>query len=469
MPRLFMPTFPGTLLHRSDERGRAAADPLRGLAGRPWGISESCYHQVDASRTFQYRAFGVPDMGLKRGLAEELVVAPYASVMALMVAPREACANLRSMARRGWLGPFGFYEAVDFTPGRVPEKEPCAVVPCYMAHHGGMSLLGLASTLLGQPMQRRFMADPSLRAASLLLQERIPATQPRAHSAAAKSPSGAARRASPWRARSERPRRRFPKSTCVSNGATQVMLTNAGSGFSRWQDLALTRWREDAARDNWGLFVYLRDAESGAVWSTAFQPVRPKFEQYEVVFSQGGADIRALCHDVDARTRIAVSPEDDVEVRRIELTNTSGRTRTLEVTTYAEIVLGDPRGEASHPLFNGLFVETEVLAERESLVARRRPRSPEERWPWLFHTLLVRGGEGADRPSFETDRERFLGRNRGPDRPAAIDRGGPRAGRPPGDRSGASRSAGGSRSGRASRPSCMPFSASPRTGPARRP
>jgi cyclic beta-1,2-glucan synthetase len=428
MPRLFMPTFPGTLLHRSDEAAVRRQIRYAASRGIPWGISESCYHQVDASRTFQYRAFGVPDMGLKRGLAEELVVAPYASVMALMVAPREACANLRSMARRGWLGPFGFYEAVDFTPGRVPEKEPCAVVPCYMAHHGGMSLLGLASTLLGQPMQRRFMADPSFRAASLLLQERIPATQPRARSAAGEIPK---RRRAPGAAvaRTIRtPSTPFPEVHVLSNGRYQVMLTNAGSGFSRWQDLALTRWREDAARDNWGLFVYLRDADSGAVWSAAFQPVRPKFEQYEVVFSQGGADIRALCHDVDARTRIAVSPEDDVEVRRIELTNTSGRTRTLEVTTYAEIVLGDPRGEASHPLFNGLFVETEVLAERESLVARRRPRSPEERWPWLFHTLLVRGGEGADRPSFETDRERFLGRNRGPDRPAAIDRGGPLGG-----------------------------------------
>ena len=142
--------------------------------GVPWGISESGYNTVDVHLNYQYRPFGVPGLGLKRGLAEDLVIAPYASALALMVAPEEACLNLQRLAGDGFIGKFGFFEAIDYTPARQRRGQSCVVVRSFMAHHQGMSLLALAYLLLGRPMQRRFASDPLFQATMLLLQERIP-------------------------------------------------------------------------------------------------------------------------------------------------------------------------------------------------------------------------------------------------------------------------------------------------------
>jgi cyclic beta-1,2-glucan synthetase len=420
MPMLVMPSFKGTLLDQTMHAAVERQITYGRLRGVPWGLSESGYNAIDAHLNYQYRAFGVPGLGLKRGLAEDLVVASYASVMALMVDPRAACLNLERLAEIGLASTFGYYEAIDYTPSRLPRGQTGAIVRSYMAHHQGMSLLALAYLLLDQPMQRRFTNDPELRATLLLLQERIPkAVAFHSYTAErAEMRSGVGTAETPVRliTSADTP---APEVQLLSNGRYHVMLTSAGAGFSRWKDLAVTRWREDATCDEWGSFCYLRDAETGTYWSTTHQPTQWKPDSYEAIFSEGRAEFRRRDQGIDCYTEVVVSPEDDIELRRLRITNLSRTRRSLEVTSYTEVVIAPAAADAQHPAFSKLFVQTEILAEPAALLCTRRPRSADERPPHMFHLMAVHGAK-ADAVSHETDRARFIGRGRSLHAPQAL-------------------------------------------------
>ncbi|MBF8260170.1 MAG: glycosyltransferase, partial [Actinobacteria bacterium] len=322
MPLLVMPTYENTLLDRTCKAAVVRQIQYGGQRGVPWGMSESCYNMVDIRLNYQYRAFGVPGLGLKRGLAEDLVVAPYASALALMVAPEEACRNLQRLAAEGFVGKYGFFEAIDYTPSRQRRGQPSAVVRAFLAHHEGMSLLALAYLLLDRPMQKRFESDPRFQATTLLLQERVPKATG-FFSRAAELSDLRTTSVGP-----EMPVRVFgtpdtliPEVQLLSNGRYHVMVTNAGGGYSRWKDIAVTRWREDSTCDPWGTFCYIRDAASGEFWSTAYQPTLKRPDTYEAIFSDARAEFRRRDHDIETHTEIAVSPEDDIELRRIRITN----------------------------------------------------------------------------------------------------------------------------------------------------
>ena len=420
MPLLVMPTYENTLL---DATCQAAVE--RQIAhgkqlGVPWGMSESGYNTVDASLIYQYRAFGVPGLGLKRGLAEDVVIAPYASVLALMVAPEAACLNLQRLAAEGLAGQFGLFEAIDYTPARLARGQTSAVVRSFMAHHQGMSVLALGHLLLDRPMQKRFESDPLFQATLLLLQERIPnsvaffphvgqLTGIRANVNEADTPVRVI--ASPATS--------IPEVQLLSNGRYHVMVTNAGGGSSRWKELALTRWREDATCDNWGTFCYIRDVASGEFWSTAHQPVGKLADHYEAIFSEGRAEFRRRDHPFDVHTEIAVSPEDDIELRRMRIVNRSRIRKIIEFTSYTEIVLAPPAEDAIHPAFSNLFVQTEIAGPRQAILCTRRSRSPGEQTPWMFHLMAVHGATATD-VSYETDRMRFVGRGNTPAAPQAM-------------------------------------------------
>ena len=424
MPLLVMPTYDNTLLDHSCRTSVKQQIEYGKARDVPWGISESAYNRTDLRMNYQYRAFGVPGLGLKRGLAEDLVIAPYATVMALMIAPRRACENLLRLAADGREGDYGFYEAVDYTPSRVPPDETSATVRSYMAHHQGMSLLALLDVLHDHPMQKRFMACPRLKAADLLLQERVPKTVAGVFTEALgidatrdlQTESEAAVRVC------ANPTPLVPEINLLSNGNYHVAISSAGGGYSRWRDLALTRWREDSTRDDWGMFVYLRDVTSGDFWSAAFQPTCHEINNYEAVFSQSRTEFRQRQAGFDMHTEICVSPEDDVEVRRITLTNRRSTRREIELTSYAEVVLAPPAAEAAHPAFSNLSVQTEFEEGSSAILCTRRARSAEERPPWLLHLMTGQGG-GHGKVSCETDRSKFLGRGGSPSAPAAMTRG----------------------------------------------
>jgi cyclic beta-1,2-glucan synthetase len=412
MPLLVMPTYENTLLDQT-YRGAVKRQMEYGeKLGVPWGISECAYNTMDAHRNYQYRAFGVPGLGFKSGLAGDLVVAPYASALALMVDPEHACSNLQRLADIGLAGRFGLYEAVDFTPSRLPRGRSNVVIRSFMAHHQGMSFLSLAYLLLDRPMQKRFESDPSFQATMLLLQERIPkATRTYPHSAELADEKKMTSAQEPSLRIFSSPNTPTPEVQLLSNGSYHVMLTNAGGGYSRWKDIAVTRWREDSTRDNWGTFCYIRDVINGDAWSTAYQPMLKPSEKYEAIFSESRVEFRRRDNGIDTHTEIAVSPEDDIELRRVSITNSSRTRRTMDVTSYAEVVLASPAADALHPAFSNLFVQTEILPERRAILCTRRPRSADEPTPWMFHLMVVEDA-ASEGVSFETDRMRFIGRGK---------------------------------------------------------
>jgi cyclic beta-1,2-glucan synthetase len=425
MPLLVTRNYAETLLDQTCETVVARQISYGREHDVPWGISESAYNARDLQFNYQYGPFGVPGLGLKRGLSEDLVIAPYATALAAMVAPRAVLPNLQRLALAGALARYGFYEAIDYTPERVPQRQNYVVIRSFMAHHQGMCLVALDNVLHGNLMQTRFHDDPLIQATELLLQERIPQRAPLARFRSEELTGRRLLEASASLAvRYDSPNLPTPRTQLISNGAYSVMVTSAGAGFSmcgnqtepRW---AVTRWREDITRDNWGSFCYLRDVRSDAVWSTGYQPTTRMPQSYQAVFTEERAVFKRLDAGIVTQTDIVVSPEDNAEVRLVTLTNRSARVREIELTSYAEIVLTTPAADAAHPAFSNLFIETEFVAADDSLLARRRPRSPAERPVYAVHTVVTEG-EAIGPVQYETSRERFLGRGRDCRLPLAV-------------------------------------------------
>ena len=420
MPLLVMPNYENTLLDQTYTAAVCRQIDYGKNRGVPWGISESGYSTIDVHLNYQYRGFGVPGLGLKRGLSDDLVIAPYASALALMVAPEEACLNLQQLARDGMEGPYGFYEAIDYTSSRLPRGQASVVVRSFMAHHEGMSLLALAYLLLDRPMQKRFESDPMFQSTMLLLQERIPRAVAFYRQIAEDITIRKALLSPKVPARIfKTPNTPVPEVQLLSNGRYHVMITNAGGGYSRFQDMAVTRWREDSTCDNWGTFCYIRDVISGEFWSTAYQPTLKRPERYEAIFSDARVEFRRRDNDINTHTEIAVSPEDDIELRRIRITNRSRRLREIDITSYAEIVLAAPAADELHPAFSNLFVQTEIIRERQTILCTRRPRSKGEPSHWMFHLMALHGTESKE-VSYETDRLKFIGRGNNLANPQAM-------------------------------------------------
>ncbi|HXB08673.1 MAG TPA: glucoamylase family protein [Puia sp.] len=419
MPQLVMPSYENTLLAQTSKATVRRQIEYAGQHGTPWGISESAYNLVDANLNYQYRAFGIPGLGLNRGLEENLVVAPYASMLALMILPEKAVANLQILSKKGLEGEYGFYEAVDYTASRLPRGKASVIIQSFMVHHEGMGLLSLAYVLLDKPMQQRFAAELRFQATLLLLQERIPrATLFYAHTADMIEPHSSTIGA-PVRIINT-PHTRIPEIQLLSNGRYQVMISNSGAGYSRWKDISVTRWREDATKDDRGIFCYIKDVGSGNFWSNTFEPTLRPAKKYEVIFSQGHIEFRRRDNGINTNTEIVISPEDDTEMRRIRITNTTLFTRVLEVTSYAEVVLAGQASDEAHPAFSNLFVQTEILPEYKAVVCTRRPRSEEETPPWMFHLMNVHG-TAVEALSYETARSTFIGRGRNLSNPQAMD------------------------------------------------
>ncbi|MEO7446349.1 MAG: glucoamylase family protein, partial [Ferruginibacter sp.] len=422
MPLLVMPSYENTLIGQTYKSVIQKQMDYGRKRGVPWGISESAYNMVDAQLNYQYKALGVPGIGFKRGLGEDLVIAPYATIMALMVNPEAAYDNLAEMRKEGFEGNLGFYEAIDYTTSRLQRRQPYQLIKSYMAHHQGMSLMSLHFLLKDKLMQDRFVQDSQIKSAMLLLQERIPRIStyysPSVHASdvSIQSTGMEAMRVI------NTPNTPVPEVQLLSNGRYHVMVTNAGGGYSRWNHIALTRWREDATCDDWGSFCYIRDVDTNIAWSAAFQPMLAEGEHYEAVFSQGRAEYRRREHNLEVHTEIIVSPEDDIELKRIHITNRSRKQRNIELTSYAEVVLAEQNADIAHPAFSNLFVQTEIQNNRKAILCTRRPRSDSEKNPWMFHLVNARGKD-LQEVEYETDRNKFIGRGNTIHRPAAMEPG----------------------------------------------
>ncbi len=413
MPALVMREPVGSLLNETNARIVTRQQNYAQSLGIPWGISESAYNARDIEFTYQYSNFGVPGLGLKRGLSENRVIAPYATGLAAMIDPLGALANYARIAALGGSGPYGFYEALDFTRSRLPEGQNVAVVRNVMAHHQGMTVVAIANTLQNGRMRERFHSDPLIMASELLLQERTPRhvaiDHPRAEEV--KASAGEMRRKAQVVRRLRAPFAGPPVTHLLSNGHYSVMLTATGGGYSRWGDIAVSRWHEDATSDDSGAFVVLKDTRSGTIWSPAGTQSGSTPARQDVLFAEDHAEFTRTDGSLTTSMDVLVSGEDDSEVRRISLTNAGRKPREIEVTSYAELVLTTAAADAAHPAFAKMFVKTEYLPEFEALVATRRRRSPTEPEIWAAHFAITEG-EITAAPQYETDRLNFLGRGR---------------------------------------------------------
>jgi cyclic beta-1,2-glucan synthetase len=412
MPWLLMKTYRRTIW---DSTYQAVVDRQIAYAEQhrvPFGISESGYYAFDYQMNYQYRAFGVPGLGFKRGLEQDLVLAPYATIMALPFAPREGIKALRQMEEIGGRGQYGFYEAIDFTPRRMPKDRKHVVIRSFMAHHQGMSMLTLSNMLLPRTMIDRFHRNKQVRAAELLLQERIPQ---RArwikHPAMHRAPED--REKQPKEAGMARTfssaHTAVPEVCLLSNGRFSTMVTSSGGGLSSWDGLCVSRWKEEPVKDCWGSFVYIRDVVSDRLWSASYQPCRADVKEQWIRFDTDKATFEQSEADIDTRMDICVSPDSDAEIRRITLKNRGEQTRVLEVTSFVELALSNPIADDAHPAFSKLFIRTSYEQEGGCLVASRRKREAKDRTVWSAH-LLASDCAALGPAEFETDRAAFIGR-----------------------------------------------------------
>src|SRR5688572_10128980 len=420
MPTLFAESYPNTLLDQSSEA--AVQEQIRYGAenGIPWGKSEASYYAFDAAQVYQYRAFGVPTLGYKRGLADDLVVAPYASILALPFAPQAVMQALGAFEKLKMWGLYGLYESIDFTPERLKTGEHYAIIRSFMVHHQGMVLMSLNNYLFNKRMIRRFHADPRIESIELLLQEQTPVDAPTEHPRPQPMDSMRGTYTSvslePWRVSPDSP---YTQVHCLSNGKYSLLITAAGSGFSRWGDIELTRWRSDPTLDNWGSWIYVEDRQSKQFWSVTREPSMVLPDRNEGRFYPHRVEFERQHGDIVLRTSVNVAHNENVEIRRVSVINNGNSPRVFAFTSYAEIILAPQGVDLHHPAFNKLFIESEFLSKEQVLLFRRRPRAANEKAIYLAH-FFVSDDEDVNLTGYETDRARFLGRGGTTERPAVF-------------------------------------------------
>jgi cyclic beta-1,2-glucan synthetase len=386
----------------------------------PWGISEAAYNVMDLAMNYQYRAFGVPGLGFKNGLAEDLVVAPYATVLASLVRLDLALANLDALDAAGLAGKYGYYEAIDYTPGHVPPERRSVVVKAFMAHHQGMSLVALGNLLCNWPMQRRFFADARVKASALLLEERVPQT----------APLTAARTDQASTALSSEPELRLTDHVglaspgvqrlhLLGHGELSSIVSASGTGVLTWKGMDVTRFRDDPQLEAGGIFIYVRDLTHRRLWSAGQQPTVAVPDYYDASFSIDRVELRRRDGAIETITEIVVSPEHPAEIRRLTFTNHGDAPIELDVTSYTEPVLATRGADVAHRAFSSMFLEAELLPERGAILLRRRPRSQSESENWLVQ-VLTPDGEGFGAAELDASRSDFLGRGGSLEKPRAL-------------------------------------------------
>lgn len=423
MPLLFNHPHSDSLLGQACRSAVSCQIAYGKLRGIPWGVSEAAFSEIDIRKTYQYRSFGVPGLGFKRNLEEDLVISPYSSALALAVNPTEAVSNLRTLSKKqyGMLGAYGFYESIDFTRQHGPHGERGVIVYAFMAHHEGMTLLAINNLLNDHIIPRRFHADPRIAGVESLLCERVPSTLAIGKGSRKDIPVARLTQFSsaPIMGRVDTPHSTIPKVNLLSNGVYSLMMTNSGGGYSRWKDFDITRWQADTTCDDQGTYCYIKDLRSGDIWSTGYHPTHTKGRNYTMSFKADKIELHRRDHNIETFLEVVVSPEDDVEIRMMTIANLSKEVRTLELTSYSELVLAPHAADRAHPVFNKLFIQTEALPELSGLLAFRRQRSPHEQQIWTGH-IIASDQSQLSSFQYETDRNRFIGRGNTLKHPAAL-------------------------------------------------
>lgn len=415
MPPLFLRSYPGTLLADSTRGAVKRQINYAKNKGVPWGISESGFYRFDNNQAYQYRAFGVPGLGFKRGLGDDLVIAPYASMMAIAQAPHAVVQNLNRLIKLNMLGLYGLYEAIDFTNYRLPLDEEYAIVSEYMVHHQGMLLMAMVNFFSDDIMVDRMHRDARIQSVEMLLQEQIP-PEGVLEDLTAEDVKGVQRltpapvEINPWRVPVQTP---IPQVHLLSNGSYNVIISNMGGGYSAWRKTSLTRWQPDGALDNWGSWIFLKDVtepqdQGQSYWSATHQPIPGDAAEMNVTFFAHMVVFRRSEVGINSTLEVTVAPDDPAEIRRLHLQNQTDLPRELQITSYGEVILTPQANDARHPAFNKLFITSEFIPELNLQIFSRRPRSADEKNILMGHMLVLKSE--ITTAQHEADRRQFIGR-----------------------------------------------------------
>lgn len=420
MPLLIMKSYPDTLL---DATYNAVVEGQKKYCRSkkvPWGVSESAFRSFDVSKNYQYKAFGIPGIGLKRGLVNELVISPYSTVMALQVDAQGSISNIERLIEEGLEGRYGFYEAIDYTKDRIPKGKKNSIVKCFMVHHEGMSLMALDNVLKDNILQKRFHNISKVKATELLLQEKVPnrIVYEREHRFEASDMDYDKQNIIVRKF--DTVNTEMPETHLLSNGNYSMMISNSGSGYGKKEDMTIYRWKEDVTLDSSGMFFYIKNVKDNKYWSNTYEPCKNEGDKYQVIFSLDKAEFKREDKDISTYTEIVVSNEDDAEVRRISIANHGNETKIIEITSYCEITLASLNSDIVHPAFGNLFIRTEFIQNPECIIANRRPRAKGQKKPFAVQTIALKG-TSVGTVQYETSRVNFIGRGKNLTFPNAME------------------------------------------------
>lgn len=383
----------------------------------PWGISESAYYVFDLNQVYQYKAFGVPGIGLKRGLDEELVISPYSSIMTLPLDTKASLENLKNLYDINAYGRYGFIEAIDYSEGKDNSKE----VRCYMVHHLGMSLLALDNVINNNILKERFHNIPEIKSAEILLKEKVPEYIVFDRDVDVSTYNKKIVEREEFIPRVFKgSKKENPEVLLLSNGSYSTMISDSGSGYSKKNDMTVYRWKGDSTSDSSGMFFYIKNLNSNDYWSATYEPCKEEKDDYLVEFTLDKARFERNDGNISTKYEVMLSSEDNLEFRKITLKNNGEKQRTLEITSYLEVTLQSFEGDAVHPSFSNLFISTEYDEEAKALIGNRRPRAEGAITHYIFHNLVSNKELEGD-ITYETSRLNFIGRNRNLKSPKVMD------------------------------------------------
>ncbi len=419
LPNLFLKNYPETLLHETIEVAVKKQIQYGERKGIPWGLSESAYNAQNKEGFYHYKAFGVPDLGVKFSLGKEPVVSPYSTMLALPRFPKKAIKNLKTLKKEGLEGEYGFYDAIDYTPQRMPAGKRGVVIPTYYAHHKGASLMALTASLNDNPFSKYLFRDSRIKSVEHFLEEKTPRETPtlELHKfKKSRKPRITEERFGFSTTYITEPCQENPSSYFLSNGKYQVMIDESGSGFSKFQDFFVTRFRKDPTRRESGTFFYIKDLDTKDIWSSTFQPTKKPPKNYKILQHENKVEFTRKDGGIETRTEIVVAPRENAEIRRVTLTNQSSKEKELEITSYGKIVINGMGQDLTHPVFSDMLVSSEFLSEKNALLFCR-PEADQDTPLWATHIIT----EQEEPIEFSADRKSFIGRGRTLENPKALE------------------------------------------------
>ncbi|KOA20799.1 N,N'-diacetylchitobiose phosphorylase [Clostridium homopropionicum DSM 5847] len=420
MPLLIMKPYPNTLLsetYKSVVEGQKRYGKIRKV---PWGISESAYRAFDVSLNYQYKAFGIPGIGLKRGLKNELVVSPYSTILALQVDLTGGLKNIERLIGEGLEGKYGLYEAIDYTKERMQKEKLSSIVKCFMVHHEGMSLMSIDNVLNKNILRERFHRISEVKATELLLQEKVPKVVVYERDQRFDETEIKEEKQNIILRRFDTAKTSIPEVQLLSNGSYSWMINNSGSGYGKKGEMSAYRWKEDVTSDSSGMFFYIKDIKTSEYWSSTYEPCKKHGDSYEVIFSPDKAEFKRKDGEITTHSEVTLSSEDDAEIRRISLSNNGKEVKIIEITSYCEVTLTTFSSDIVHPAFSNLFIRTEYVKDLECIIANRRPRAKGQKTPYIVQCFALEGKE-VGVTEYETSRVNFIGRGRDLTNPIAME------------------------------------------------